>query len=92
MPHYIIKVDDKYAMWSTIVDAPRSKFYSLKEFKEWYLSSGYPEDEWDERMARVEKTTCSALDGTTAEDLISFNRAGPKEKLLSKKELLRMYS
>jgi hypothetical protein len=86
MPRYIVKLKDKYAMWSTIVDAPVSHFMPLADFMRIFSDVAT-----QDRMDRVEKTGTSALD-QTLEDVISFNRAGEDESGLSPEELLLAYA
>lgn len=81
MPRYIVKINNQYLEWSTIVDAPVTFGMSLDEFKEYY-SDEYGEagmNGLSERLKRVEeKGVSSYLDGSVS-SLVSFNRAGPKE-------------
>ncbi len=76
-------------MWSTVVDAPVSKAMDRQEFTYWYHISG--QDPLSERLARAEKYGTSAMDPPlSAIDLISGNRAGPKETELSFCDLLKL--
>jgi hypothetical protein len=96
MPRYIIKLTDQdeswYLEWSTIVDAPITYGLSLNEFKDWYLEEygrkGY--EELADRLKRVEKTGTSCLI-SNLEDVLSCNRAGPKETELTKEQLIDKY-
>jgi hypothetical protein len=83
MPRYIIKLIDKntqkeyFVEWSTVVDAP----VGLLQENE------IPPD----RMERIKaKGTSSIIEGS-AEEVISFNRAGPGECTLSYDEIVRFY-
>lgn len=93
MPQYICKLSDGerplYFLWSTIVDAPITRGYLREDFKNYYIRL-YGEEsaaELDRRMARVEETGTSCLD-QTLEEIIGWNRAGPKETSLSREELI----
>lgn len=97
MPRYIVRLDGeqgpRYLEWSTIVDAPVTFGMSADEFAEHYRSE-YGSDgmrRFPERIQRVIETGISARDGTTVEDLIADNRAGPEEAELSVEELYRAY-
>jgi hypothetical protein len=97
MPRYIVKIVDDgvpyYLEWSTIVDAPVTYGMSLEEFKEYYKSK-YGEEGFaklDERLERVEKFGSSTVDGWTALDVISGNRAGLNERELTFDEIVRKY-
>lgn len=93
MPRYILKLDEWYFEWSTIVDAPVTYGMTLESFKEYYKFEygaqgmiGLPA-----RLERVEETGTSALPRQTADQLITFNRAGDKEENLSKDLILEKY-
>lgn len=91
MPNYIIKLDDYYLEWSTIVDAPISWGMKLEEFKKYYkefyvLSDSNLED----RLKRVEEKGTSAFLGKL-DDVIKNNRAGKNETCLTKEEIIEWY-
>lgn len=93
MGRYIIKLEDYYLEWSTIVDAPVTYGMSLEEFKQHYReeygNSSMPELE--QRLRRVEEGGTSALNGMTIQDVISGNRAGPDGAKLSLEEVITAY-
>jgi len=93
MPRFIVKLDQYYMEWSTIVDAPVTWGMTIDEFREYYRAeygiAGMRD--LDKRMARVEKNGTSAFDAMSAEDLISGNRAGPKETELAVHEVFQAY-
>lgn len=97
MPTYIIKLEDKgrswYLEWSTIVDAPITNGMSLEEFKQYYEDTYGPEEmsELDERLARVEENSISALNYSKLSELLEYNRAGVGETSLSLQELIHKY-
>ena len=93
MPKFIVKIDNFYLEWSTIVDAPVSLGMPLSEFQTWYQAE-YGSDGMrglPDRLARVEKTGTSSFYGETLDDLISGNRAGPDEDELTRDELVAAY-
>jgi hypothetical protein len=93
MPRYIIKIEDYYLDWSTIVDAPITFGLDLKRFNKYY------EEEYGrvgmlnlpERLNRVDEKGTSSLDYESVEDLIDFNRAGPNESCLTLDEIYSAY-
>lgn len=97
MPKYILKIDTKpepkYLEWSTIVDAPTTYGVTLDEFKYYYLKRYGTEGFKDlqERLDRADKTGSSCAYGTTLEDTISGNRAGPNETELSLEQIIETY-
>jgi hypothetical protein len=50
------------------------------------------EEQLQERWARIEEYGTSAYDGTTAEDLVSGNRAGVREARLTTEEIIELYT
>lgn len=93
MPRYIIKLNDQYLEWSTVVDAPITFGMSLAEFKEHYRSE-YGEDGMRclaERLERVERVGTSEIGAMRIEDTISCNRAGDNDKRLTKKQIVAKY-
>lgn len=94
MPRYILKIDNLYCEWSTIVDAPVTSFMPLEKFKVHYQNEHGNEGmrQLEERMVRVEAKGVSALCYDSADELIAGNRAGHGERCLSKKMLLELYA
>ena len=93
MPRYILKLDEWYFEWSTIVDAPVTYGMTLEDFKNHYRfeygkqgMKGLPA-----RLERVEESGTSAIPRQTADELITFNRAGDMEANLSKELILKEY-
>lgn len=93
MPRYILKLDEWYFEWSTIVDAPVTYRMTLNEFKEYYREEYGRQGMQDlpARLTRVEKQGTSAYPYTTADQLIQFNRAGDGETNISKELILEKY-
>lgn len=88
----IVKIKDHYLEWSTIVDAPVTFGMSLAELEEHiryeYGRSGLRD--LPERLARVEQYGTSFI-GTSVEDVLRGNRAGPDEQALTADEIYQAY-
>ena len=92
MGQYIVKLDDYYLTWSTVVDAPTEFGMMLDEFNDEYQRR-YGEEGMDilpYRMARVKAKGNSAND-LTNDDLLAANRAGPNETELTREEIVQAY-
>ena len=93
MGQYIVKLHDRYLIWSTIVDAPVTFGMTLDELrqhtKEEYGQQGLRE--LPKRLERVELHGVSAMSAQSSEELISFNRAGPDESALTIDEVYTAY-
>lgn len=79
MPRYIIKLNDYYFEWSSIVDAPVTFGMKLEDFKEYYQEAYGIERmrDLDYRLERIEMFGTSSVTPTTPWDMIKGNRAGP---------------
>ena len=92
MPRYIIKIDEYYLEWSTVVDAPTTYGMPLDEFRDFYRDeygkSGM--GELDQRLKRVEDFGTSSII-VSLEDLLEHNRAGPDETSIGRQEILETY-
>ena len=93
MPRYILKLENWYFEWSTIVDAPITYGMTLDEFKEYYRMEygNRGMGTLSERLERVEESGTSAVPTQTANQLIQFNRAGNNEENLSRELILDKY-
>jgi hypothetical protein len=94
VPRYIIKLEDQYLEWSTVVDAPVTFGMSLEEFTEYYkveYGCRAMRFEFKDRMDRVEKTGTSALLYDSVDEVIEHNRAGKDETCLSKEQIIDFY-
>jgi hypothetical protein len=93
MPRYIVKLDEFYFEWSTIVDAPVTYGVDRETFIKGYREA-YPHEPpgmLDERMRRVDAFGSSRFDATAADILIAGNRAGPDGKCITKEEIIKLY-
>lgn len=93
MPRYIIKLNEQYLEWSTIVDAPVTRGMTLEDFKIYYLKS-YGElalSELKKRLERVESKGTSSQIYESLDALIEGNRAGEDESELTKQEIIDKY-
>lgn len=99
MPRYIVKLHDDrdgadyYMIWSTIVDAPVTRGGTLAQLeatvREENGESGI--DQLPARLARVEAHGTSSQSPMTAAELISGNRAGPRETEATLHEIIDTY-
>jgi hypothetical protein len=87
MGRYIAKLgDDAYVDWSTVVDAPVSFILTREEaVAEWS----------EERVARADHHGTSIWDGypagSTPDEIVRANRAGPNESELTLEQILVAY-
>jgi len=93
MPQHIVKLEGKYMIWSTIVDAPVYFGMSLETLRKlWraeYGRVGLPDLE--RRLQRVEATGTDSPVYASPGALIAGNRAGPGESELSFDEVVEFY-
>lgn len=97
MGQFIVKLkdgeQDVLLMWSTVVDAPTYVFEDEAELEEW-IRFRYGKDGVDElpaRMARVHAKGTSSLNDGSAEEVVSFNRAGKDETCLTIEQIIDFY-
>lgn len=97
MPRYIVELrdgDDRWLLeWSSVVDAPVSFGMTSEEFNAYYQEEYGKEGmrDLDQRLERVWKKGTSAHLYDSAEELVSFNRAGPNETSLSVEDIIEWY-
>lgn len=95
MPHYILKIKDRFIEWSTVVDAPVSYGMTREDMREHLLAetdgSRASEIMVDERLDRADAKGSSDLMGMTAEEVVAGNRAGPDESELTFDEIYEAY-
>lgn len=94
MGRYIIKINDKFFLWSTVVDAPITYGLTMDELTESirfeYGQRGV--DELPERLERVQKHGHSALFDMTLAELLDGNRAGENETTITVDEIYQKYA
>ncbi len=93
MSKMLIKIEHWYFEWSTIADAPTTKGMELPLLA-YHIAESYGESglrDLPMRLDRIRQTGTSSIDGTTLDELLSANRAGPGEKHLTAEELLAQY-
>lgn len=93
MSRLIIKIEQWYFEWSTVADAPTTKGMELPLLA-YHIAESYGEEGLHDlpmRLARIQKTGTSSIDGTTVDDLLVANRAGPGETCITKEQLLAQY-
>lgn len=93
MPSFIVKLQDYYFEYSTIVDAPVTFGLPLDEFKKYYREEYGQQgiDNLGPRLERVEKYGSSQIGGIAADDVLLWNRAGPDEVELTPDEIYQAY-
>ena len=93
MPNFIIKLDDYYLEYSTIVDAPITYGLKRADFDNYYRReygiAGL--DTYEERMRRVDENGTSEIGATSVEETILCNRAGYDETKITKQEMINRY-
>lgn len=98
MGHIVVKIgDDRYLVWSTVVDAPITYGMSRGEMKE-HLSERTPVEldlaleQAERRLVRADDHGTSSMMGhESAEELMTFNRAGPGKSCLPVEDLIRQF-
>lgn len=93
MPSYIIKLEDHYLIWSTIVDAPTAGPFTREQLDAYMTlerGEAYMRVDHEPRMRRVEETGTSEI-RASVRDTIRGNRAGPKETELNMETLIDCY-
>ena len=93
MARTIVKMNDKYFLYSTIVDAPisdamtREKMaaYLLVEYVRVYMQ------EIEEVLQRTDSKGTSSVYANSAEDTLAANRAGPNEEELTPEGLWKYF-
>jgi len=91
MGRTIIKINDWYLIWSSIMDAPIAcctKDELNDVIAEFFKSS---QTTIERMLANLRLTGSSSLIGSSANAIIACNRAGPGEKALTKDEIYRAY-
>lgn len=93
MGRYIIKIQDYYLEWSTIVDAPVTFGMKLDQFREYYKNE-YGENgikDFNSRIARVNKKGTSSYIHDNERQVVANNNAGPNYRKLTYDEIYQAY-
>jgi hypothetical protein len=90
MSKTILKIKNKYVVWSSVVDAPSAVYETAQELKE-YLKHLVDDSSLQEIVELTEKTGCSHPRYSSVEEFIAFNRAGPHEECLTLQQIIDMY-
>lgn len=91
----IIKIKEKYFIWSTVVDAPVTYGMTREELEDYYQAEYGRQGMYDfeDRMKDVEKKGVSeAYFNKSVKDLIKGNRAGPNETKLTLDQIYEQYN
>ena len=88
----IVKLNGKYMIWSTVVDAPITRLMTREQLEEHVRFEDGERGirELPERLERADTNGTSFYRGS-AESVVRFNRAGPGESCLTIKELIEKY-
>jgi len=94
MGRVIIKIKDRYFIWSSVVDAPITYGTDLEGLKEWVKFEHGEQGLRDltERLERVDTFGTSSEYGYPIEDLIRGNRAGENETTITLDEIYERYT
>jgi len=88
--------EDKYLMWSTVVDAPTTYIMSRQEMIDYMITNAVTQatDDAEQSLKRADENGTSWQAGSrqTFDDLIVANRAGKNEERLTKEELIEEYT
>jgi hypothetical protein len=93
MPRYVCHHEGRYFEWSTVVDSPVTPAMSREEFAEYYKGEYGRRDfeaDFEARVERAEKNGTSAMTPTSLKEMTTYNRAGPNERRISLKKILKM--
>ena len=93
MGRCILMLDGKFIHWSSVTDAPESPLLPENLFKEYWYAE-YGRSGWVDyanMIADTKKYGCSHRN-STVDKIISDNRAGDKDKKLTKKQIIEAYT
>lgn len=93
MGNYIIRLEDKYLIWSTVADAPTTGAMTREELVDYYRTE-YGNSSMHDlrlRMARVDTFGTSARGDDCVMSTVACNRAGPDEATLSYEQIVDKY-
>jgi len=89
----IVKLEDRYIIWSTIVDAPITFGMTLEELTEYVRDESGRRgiEELKSRLERVELRGTSSMLDRSAVDTVWLNRAGAGETCMSVEQLTEYF-
>lgn len=94
MSRYIIKLDEYYFEWSTIVASPVTYGMTLDEFKSYYRDE-YGRAGMEKLPARLErvheKGNSCLFNNISNDELIKYNHAGDNEECLTPQGIIAKY-
>jgi hypothetical protein len=95
MGRFIIKLDDWYLEWSTVVDAPVTYGMTRDEFTAYYRDQygrqGMEGGDFAQRMERVETKGTSSLLDKSVDETLAGNRAGKDETRITREQIVQSY-
>jgi len=93
MAHCIIKIKDKYFIWSTVSDGPITGGMTLAQLRTHFWSEAIKAAASDlkARLAWVEKCGTSMSGDNSVEDTICNNRCGPGDTALTADQIYEKY-
>jgi hypothetical protein len=94
MANYIVKIQDRYLLWSTVVDAPTSAAMKLSDFTTFYTSEygTKAHQEFVVRMQHVQTHgNSSLLPRLSNNELLANNKAGNGDTHLTEQEIYDQY-
>lgn len=93
MGRAIVKVADRYIVWSSVVDAPIATGMTLDELRKWYRDEYGAQGMRDlpARLERVDERGTSMMHHESATDTMWLNRAGKGETRLTLAQIVDFY-
>jgi len=93
MARTIVKLRDYYFEYSSVVDAPVTWGMKKKDFEAYYREEyGRSSlEDFQDRMKRVDKNGTSSVSGSSVEEVLDGNCAGPNGKELTVEEIYKFY-
>lgn len=94
MGRYIIKLNDRFFVWSTVVDAPVTYGLTTDELRE-FICIEYGRRGLDNLAAQLERVEAKGHSGHedfTLAELLAGNRAGENEMTLTPDEIYQRFA
>lgn len=100
MLRFVIKIgDDRFLVWSTISDAPVTRGMSKQQMIDYLVDDVCHSVDEDLALENAKRRVCRAdrtgtslkNDDRSVDNVISFNRAGPRQTRLSVQSLIKEY-